>query len=97
MTNLTGIDPDDAFSTVPYEKGHTFLFYLEELLGGPEVFEPFLRSYLDVFKYKSLTTAQWKDYLYKYFSDKTEVIKSALFRKNVNNAIKLELVIALVF
>lgn len=34
VVNLTGVDPDDAFSTVPYEKGHTFLFYLEELVGG---------------------------------------------------------------
>lgn len=34
VVDLTGVDPDDAFSTVPYEKGHTFLFYLEQLLGG---------------------------------------------------------------
>ncbi len=35
VVDLTGVDPDDAFSSCPYEKGHTFLFYLEELLGGP--------------------------------------------------------------
>lgn len=34
VVDLTGVDPDDAFSTCPYEKGHTFLFYLEQLLGG---------------------------------------------------------------
>jgi len=28
-------DPDDAFSSVPYEKGSCFLFYLEQLVGGP--------------------------------------------------------------
>lgn len=27
-------DPDDAFSSVPYEKGSCFLFYLEQLVGG---------------------------------------------------------------
>ena len=32
---LTQVHPDDAFSTVPYEKGSAFLFYLETLLGGP--------------------------------------------------------------
>ena len=32
---LTGVDPDDSFSSVPYEKGSAFLFYLETLLGGP--------------------------------------------------------------
>ncbi|XP_014207128.1 leukotriene A-4 hydrolase [Copidosoma floridanum] len=74
VTNLIGIDPDDAFSVVPYEKGHIFLFYLEQLLGGPDVFEPFLRSYLEEFKYKSLSTTQWKEYLFKYFSDKVEVL-----------------------
>ncbi len=35
VPDLTGIDPDDAFSRVPYEKGSAFLSYLEELLGGP--------------------------------------------------------------
>ena len=29
-----GIDQDDAFSTVPYEKGHTLMYYLETLVGG---------------------------------------------------------------
>lgn len=82
VPNLVGIDPDDAFSTVPYEKGHTFLFYLEELLGGPEVFEPYLKSYLKTFKYKSLNTAQWKEYLYSYFSDKTEVLCTSIIKKS---------------
>ena len=35
VVNLNGIDPDDAFSSVPYEKGYAFLYYLEQLLGGP--------------------------------------------------------------
>jgi len=34
VVDLKGISPDDAFSAVPYEKGHTLLFYLEELVGG---------------------------------------------------------------
>lgn len=76
VPNLNGIDPDDAFSLVPYEKGHTFLFYLEQLLGGPEVFEPFLKSYLDTYKYKSIKTDTWKNYLYQYFSDKVELLNS---------------------
>jgi hypothetical protein len=28
------VDPDVAFSCVPYEKGSAFLFYLEQKLGG---------------------------------------------------------------
>ncbi|KMQ94850.1 leukotriene a-4 hydrolase [Lasius niger] len=76
IPNLIGVDPDDAFSIVPYEKGHTFLFYLEQLLGGSEVFEPFLKSYLNIYKYKSIKTDIWKDYLYQYFSEKVELLNS---------------------
>lgn len=35
VPDLKDCDPDDAFNSIPYEKGHTFLFYLENLLGGP--------------------------------------------------------------
>lgn len=35
VLDLKGIDPDDAFSIVPYEKGNAFLMYLEQKLGGP--------------------------------------------------------------
>ncbi|XP_015177544.1 PREDICTED: leukotriene A-4 hydrolase [Polistes dominula] len=76
VPSLIGINPDDTFSPIPYEKGHTFLYYLEQLLGGPNVFEPFLKSYLATFQYKSVVTNDWKEYLYKYFSDKTELLNS---------------------
>lgn len=33
IVDLKGKDPDDAFSTVPYEKGFTFLYYLEKQIG----------------------------------------------------------------
>ena len=32
---ILGIDPDDAFSVIPYEKGSAFLMFLEQQLGGP--------------------------------------------------------------
>lgn len=35
VPDLKGVDPDDAFSSVPYEKGFTLLYYLENLVGGP--------------------------------------------------------------
>ena len=34
VVNLTNIDPDDAFSTIPYVKGALLLYYLETILGG---------------------------------------------------------------
>ena len=33
ITDLKGKDPDDAFSSIPYEKGFVFLYHLEKLLG----------------------------------------------------------------
>ena len=33
IIDLKGKDPDDAFSSIPYEKGFTFLYHLEKLLG----------------------------------------------------------------
>lgn len=70
VVDLTGpISPEDAFSTVPYMKGQTFLRYLEDLLGGPAVFEPFLRHYLQKFKYQSIVTDDFRHTLYEFFRD----------------------------
>ncbi|TGZ52816.1 Leukotriene A(4) hydrolase [Temnothorax longispinosus] len=57
---------------VPYEMGYFFLCHLENILGGPTVFEPFFISYFRKFAYESINTKDWKDYLYKYFSNKKE-------------------------
>ncbi|KAF7495920.1 Leukotriene A-4 hydrolase [Sarcoptes scabiei] len=67
LIDVRKINPDDAFSSIPYQKGHTFLFYLEQKLGGPEIFEPFLRAYIDHFKYDSIITKDFQDFIYDYF------------------------------
>lgn len=36
-------------------------------MGGPEVFEPFLRSYLQKYSYQSVMTDDFKSSLYDYF------------------------------
>ncbi|CAH1640373.1 unnamed protein product [Spodoptera littoralis] len=69
VVDLNGVHPDDAFSTVPYEKGSLFLRYLENLVGGPAVFDDFLRAYLTKFRKKSLDTDQFKAFLLEYFKD----------------------------
>lgn len=71
VVDLSDVSPDDAFSSVPYMKGSTFLRYLEDLLGGPSVFEPFLRAYLSNFKYKSIMTKDFQKYFYDYFNEKS--------------------------
>lgn len=65
--DLDDVDPDDAFSSVPYEKGSTFLFYLETLVGGPSVFDPFLRSYIAEHAFKSITSEVFVNYFKAHF------------------------------
>ena len=57
-THLSGVDPDEAFSTIPYEKGYLFLRALENVVGRPE-FDRFLRSYLERFAFQSITSEQF--------------------------------------
>jgi len=63
----SGEDPDDAYSSIPYEKGSNFLLYLEQTLGGLDVFLPYIRDYVSSFQGKSITTWDWKEHLYTYF------------------------------
>ena len=35
VPDLKGVDPDDSFSRVPYEKGCNLLRYIEDIIGGP--------------------------------------------------------------
>ena len=56
-TRLQGVDPDDAFSQVPYEKGFLFLRALEDAVGRP-AFDRFLRRYMDAFRFQSVTTEE---------------------------------------
>ncbi|KAJ1814009.1 Leucyl aminopeptidase yscIV, partial [Coemansia sp. RSA 2598] len=68
VPKLHGIDPDDAYSTIPYDKGAHLLYYLEQLLGGPEVFEPYMRAYITEFQGKSIDSDNWKEFLMAYFA-----------------------------
>lgn len=41
--------------------------FAERILGGLDVFLPYVRDYVDTFIGKSITTAQWKAHLYSYW------------------------------
>lgn len=60
--DLTGRDPDEGSTRVPYEKGALFLRQLEETFGR-ERFDQFLRGYFDHFAFQSITTADFVNYL----------------------------------
>jgi len=73
-----GEDPDDAYSSIPYEKGANFILHLERILGGLDVFLPYIKDYVGTFIGKSITTEQWQSHLYSYFeknaSDKIKIL-----------------------
>lgn len=71
-----GTDPDEAFSSVPYEKGFNFLFYLENLVGGIKEFDPFIKHYFTKYAKKSLDTFEFLDTLFEFFADKRELLES---------------------
>lgn len=61
-TELTGIDPDDAFSSVPYEKGSR-LVALMERTAGRERFDRFVRDYMNRFRFTSITSEEFLAFL----------------------------------
>ncbi|KAJ5788107.1 hypothetical protein N7457_003097 [Penicillium paradoxum] len=68
IVDLKGKDPDDAFSSVPYEKGFNFLFYLENLVGKAK-FDKFIPHVWDPFPLSSQEPSGILTYLHlQYFT-----------------------------
>jgi len=59
---LQGIDPDDAFSSIPYEKGARFVVALERTVGR-ERFDQFMRDYMHRFRFQSITSEEFIQFL----------------------------------
>lgn len=60
--NLTGRDPDEGCTRIPYIKGALFLRLMEQTFGRNE-FDSFLRGYFDHFAFRSVTTEEALTYL----------------------------------
>ncbi|ERF71073.1 Leukotriene A-4 hydrolase [Endocarpon pusillum Z07020] len=67
VVDLKGKDPDDAFSSIPYEKGFNFLYYLEKLIGKDR-FDTFIPHYFTVWRGKSLDSYDFKATLLDFFA-----------------------------
>jgi len=88
--DLTGRDPDDAATRLPYEKGSLFLRALEDVFGRQR-FDAFLRSYFDRFAFQSVVTADFLSYLREtlFAGDRTfspEAIEEWIERPGVPSA-----------
>jgi len=55
-------DPDDLFSGIPYTKGMMFLAWLEHRVGRAQ-FDAFLSSYFATFRFQSMDTPTFLDFL----------------------------------
>ena len=66
IPDLKGQDPDDAFSSVPYEKGSVFLYHLEKLIGK-EKWDPFIPHYFTKYRGSSVDSYEFKSTLLSFF------------------------------
>ena len=62
--SLTGRNPDDGISMIPYVKGYAFLRVIENAVGR-EKFDIFIKNYFDAHAFKSITT---EDFI-KYYNE----------------------------
>ena len=69
--NLEGKDPDDAFSSVPYEKGYTLLSHLEAMVGT-EKWNKYIPHYFTTFARQSITSDEFKENLLLFFKTDAE-------------------------
>ena len=60
--DLSGRNPDDGMTQVPYEKGAAFLRRLEQVFGR-ERMDAFLRAWFDEHAFESVTTATFRAFL----------------------------------
>ena len=71
-------DPDETYSSIPYEKGFNLLHCLESLVG-PEAFLEFAKKYLEKFKYGTVTSEEFRSFFKEHFMGKKEESKAVLF------------------
>ncbi|TVY46723.1 Leukotriene A-4 hydrolase-like protein [Lachnellula occidentalis] len=75
VLDLKGKDPDDAFSSIPYEKGFHFLYYLEKLIGQSS-WDPFIPHYFKTWLKRSLDSYDFKATLLDFFASDKEASKA---------------------
>lgn len=73
--DLKGVDPDDAFSSIPYEKGSRFATVLERQVGR-ERFDQFMQKYMKTFRFQSLTSEQFIEFLEQELPGTAAAVKS---------------------
>ncbi|KAJ2653692.1 Leucyl aminopeptidase yscIV [Coemansia sp. RSA 1250] len=65
VPDLTGIDPDDSYSRIPYEKGSLLLYHLEQVLD-PVILKHITKMYVLEFQGRSIGTGDFYDFIKHY-------------------------------
>ncbi|KAL2636378.1 hypothetical protein R1flu_007857 [Riccia fluitans] len=71
--NQEGVDPDEVYSKVPYEKGSIFLRHLEHKFGRPR-FDEFLKNYIQTFRFQSIDTETFVVFLKQQLPEVEQVV-----------------------
>ena len=83
--NLTGRNPDDALTAIPYDKGFAFLQTIEQAVGRIK-FDQFLRNYFDTHAFQSHTTEQFLEALNRdLFKNDTSMLQKIMINEWVYN------------
>ena len=69
--DLVGRNPDDGVTAIAYDKGFHLLLVIENLVGRKK-FDLFLKNYFNTYKFKSVTTAEFVQYLKSNLLDKQQ-------------------------
>ncbi len=70
--DLTGRNPDDGVTTIPYDKGYSFLRYIEDVVGRDK-FDTFLKEYFSSHAFQTMTTEGFISYLQLNLFEKNEI------------------------
>ena len=78
-----GVDPDDAFSSIPYYKGAAFFWYLqEEVLCNEQRMEYFIKAFAKKFEFKTVSSDEFRIFFQSmYHSESAQVNWIQWFRE----------------
>lgn len=69
--DLKGLDPDEGFTDIPYEKGSAFLYKIEQVVGR-ERWDAFVMKYFDEHAFQTMSTDRFVDYIHENLLNENE-------------------------
>ena len=75
VTDLSCVDPDDYFSSIPYNKGSMLLYWLEKAIvkDSARSFEMCIQAWIRKYMYKNVTSEMFQIFFEEYYADDQDV------------------------